>query len=85
MLKRAGDNGKRLNIITLVREPIAKNISQFFQNIEVSYPEFRYPEKVKTLSQEELIAEMVDFFIQSMHTKNKKKPTCLSCRPLKSC
>jgi len=65
MLKRARANGTKLNVISLVRDPISKNISQFFQNIEVSYPEFGYPEKVKTLSQEELIAEVIDFFIKN--------------------
>jgi hypothetical protein len=65
LLKRASANGERLNVITLVRDPIAKNISQFFQNIEVVYPEFGYSEKVKTLSHDTLIQEMIDFFIKN--------------------
>lgn len=64
LLKRASANGERLNVITLAREPIAKNISQFFQNIEVVYPEFGYSEKLKTLSDDELVQDLIDFFIK---------------------
>jgi hypothetical protein len=49
----------------MVREPISKNISQFFQNVQVSYPEFGYSDKSKTLSEEDLINELIDFFIKN--------------------
>ncbi len=65
LLKKAKTNGIRLNVISLVREPIAKNISQFFQNVDVSYPEFEYSKKEKVLSQDELVSVMTDFFIKN--------------------
>ena len=49
----------------MVREPISKNISQFFQNVEVSYPEFAYSEKINLLSENEMIEEMIHFFIKN--------------------
>ena len=68
MLKRQRAHKTKLSVISMVREPISKNISQFFQNVHVSYPEFRYSEKLKTLSQENLIDEMEEFFIKNfMH------------------
>ncbi len=65
LIKKAKKNGTKLNVITLIREPISKNISQFFQNVVVSYPEFRYSEKLKTLSTDGLISEITDFFMKN--------------------
>ena len=65
LFKNIKTNNRKLHVISLVREPIAKNISQFFQNIDVSYPEFRYADKVKLLSHNELVTQMIEFFIEN--------------------
>jgi len=65
LIKKSIAEGKKTKIITLVREPIAKNISQYFQSIRVSYPEFEYEKKEKTLDQEQLIDEMISFFLEN--------------------
>jgi len=35
-------NGRRWNVVTLVREPIARNISAFFHTLDAWYPEFNH-------------------------------------------
>lgn len=65
LIRRKKADGKKINVITLVREPISKNISQFFQNIEVSYPEYGYSEKANRLSPDELVLDLIAFFIQN--------------------
>ncbi|MBD3338141.1 MAG: hypothetical protein GF353_03470 [Candidatus Lokiarchaeota archaeon] len=58
------DPGKKWTIITLVRDPIARNISSFFQDINHRFPEFNYPQKVKTLNQDELVSELIKLYLE---------------------
>jgi len=69
-LKTAKKAHHQVNVITMVREPIGKNLSQFFQNIEVVYPEFGYREKAARLSRDKLISELSDFFVQNFVHKD---------------
>jgi hypothetical protein len=48
-------NGKKWKIVTLVREPIARNISAFFQNIHRWFPDFDSQCKMQSLNVEDLI------------------------------
>ena len=70
LIKKEVAKGKKFKVITLVRDPIAKNISQFFQNVEISYPEFRYAEKEKSLSEYELLSELTGFYIKNFRHKD---------------
>lgn len=70
LLKKSKKSKKQINVISLVREPLGKNVSQFFQNIEVVYPEFNYREKVKRLNRKEIISELTDFFINNFVHKD---------------
>lgn len=70
LVKEFRKTGRRLKVISLVREPIAKNISQFFQNIDVVYPDFGYQEKLKTMSMKELTDDSIAFFIANFVHKD---------------
>lgn len=56
-------NGRKIDVITLVRDPIAKNISQFFQSVEVAYPELDYHNKVHSMDLGVLVKELRDFYL----------------------
>jgi hypothetical protein len=55
--------GKKWKIITLVRDPIARNISSFFQLIDDEY-EFDYRKKARSMSTDELVEELIQFFLE---------------------
>ncbi|MBD3289158.1 hypothetical protein GF337_10165 [candidate division KSB1 bacterium] len=58
------DSSKKWTIITLVRDPIARNISSFFQDINHRFPEFNYPQKARTLKQDELVTELIKLYFE---------------------
>jgi hypothetical protein len=53
-------NGRKWAIISLVREPIARNISAFFQNIELPFPDFNFQNYDSAVK----IQELVERFLQ---------------------
>jgi hypothetical protein len=70
LVKQSRKTGHQVKVISLVRDPIAKNISQFFQNIDVVYPEFGYREKLKFMNIEELTDDLIAFFITNFVHKD---------------
>lgn len=50
------------HIISLVRDPIARNISAFFHALDIWYPEYYYQHKGQSKST--LFAEMVEIFLE---------------------
>jgi hypothetical protein len=57
-----GLNGKKWKIVTLVREPIARNISAFFQNIHKWFPNFDSQCKMQLLKIEDLMDSFLKDF-----------------------
>jgi hypothetical protein len=70
LVKRSIRAGGQIDVISLVREPVAKNISQFFQNIDVVYPEAEYEAKKGKLTLDELSRDLSDFFIKNFVHKD---------------
>lgn len=60
-----GYYGPPIKIITLVRDPLARNISQFFQSIEIAFPKFDYRKKIRTMEMNELEKELADYFFDN--------------------
>jgi hypothetical protein len=58
----AGQPHGRWKVVSLVREPIARNISSFFQDLELQHPDFSFAEKA-TLRTEQLVDELVELFL----------------------
>jgi hypothetical protein len=59
MYRNLIQSGRKLNIITLIREPISRNISAFFQNLDFWHLRYRYHDSI-TLP--ELIQEFLRHF-----------------------
>jgi len=55
------NRGQRLKIITMVREPISRNISDFFQNLEFLY-NYEYRSRMDASSLNELVADLIRMF-----------------------
>lgn len=51
-------------VITLVREPIARNISSFMQDLNVRNPDFGFTEKLNSWETNKLADTIVDFFME---------------------
>ena len=55
----------RWKVITIVREPIARNISSFFQDIELRHPSFQFSERVERQGTSELLNDLTDLFMSA--------------------
>ncbi len=56
-----GSKKQKWKLVTLIREPIARNISAFFQNIELPFPDLDYQEFLKP----EKIDEIIEYFLKN--------------------
>lgn len=57
-----GIGGKKWKVITLVRDPVARAISHFFEILHLQY-NYNYYEKSKTLSTEQIVSELIPIFL----------------------
>jgi hypothetical protein len=55
----------RWKVITIVRDPIARNISSFFQDIELRHPSFQFSERVQHQSTPDLVNDLTDLFMSA--------------------
>ena len=55
------ENGQ-WKIVSLVRDPIARNISAFFQTLNLEFPEFDYEKKIGSVKSETLVKELIPLF-----------------------
>jgi hypothetical protein len=73
-LKRQLDKGlegrNKWKVITLVRDPIAKNISSFFQNLE-SRLGYEYNKKLAYMKIENIIDELIVLFLERLNGHEK--------------
>jgi len=58
---------KPWKVITLVRDPIARNLSSFFQTFNLEFPEFGYEHRVKSMPIEDLVAELEALFFEKFY------------------
>ncbi len=67
-LRELIDQNKHLNwkIITLIRDPIARNISTFFQSLDIFFPKW---EKEHKNNLEDYVDEMIELFLQEANHK----------------
>lgn len=65
-LRELIDQNKHLNwkIITLIRDPIARNISTFFQSLDIFFPEWEKDHNNKQNRLEDYVEEMIELFLQ---------------------
>jgi Putative capsular polysaccharide synthesis protein. len=59
-----GAEDRKWKIVTLVRDPIARNISSFFQNLEIILG-YNYRRKILTMKTECVLAELLDLFFRN--------------------
>ena len=59
----AGQPNGRWKVVTVVREPVARNVSSFFQDLELQHPDFPLTEKRELLSTEQLVSELIELFL----------------------
>ena len=50
-------------VVSIVRDPIARNLSCFVQDIDLRQPEFNYQEKVDSMPMEELAPQLTELFL----------------------
>lgn len=72
-LLQTGSLSERLPVVTLVRDPVARNISNFFHRIGVHSPELRFHEKVETQPAEELARELVPLFLEQFNHERSQE------------
>lgn len=66
-----GLEGKnKWKVVTLVRDPIAKNISSFFQHLE-SRLGYEYKNKLDLMKMEDIIKELMELFLNRINGYNK--------------
>ena len=53
----------RWKVVTLVRDPIARNVSSFFQDIQLRHPDYPYAERVASGDTQGLAEELVTLFL----------------------
>jgi hypothetical protein len=58
-----GQPRSRWKVITLVRDPIARNISSFFQDIELRHPSFHFSQRVVQQSTSALVNDLTKLFL----------------------
>ena len=76
--KRFRDHTK-WKVITLIRDPVARNISAFFENIELFFG-YDYRSELKFKSEKKVIQELVELFHSSYLTGTDALP--IDCNPL---
>ncbi len=65
-LRRQLDKGlpkhRQWKIVSLVRDPVARNISSFFQTLNLEFPDFEYEIKLSSMKSEALVNELIPLF-----------------------
>ncbi len=61
---------KKWKVVTLVRDPIAKNISSFFQHLE-SRLGYEYHKKIECMKIEDIIDELMELFLKRLDGHEK--------------
>ena len=59
-VRKPAPDGGRWKVITLIRDPVARNVSSFFENMELF--EYDYVAKMQSGREGELVAELMDLF-----------------------
>jgi hypothetical protein len=59
-VRRPAPDGKKWKVITLIRDPVARNVSSFFENMELF--EYDYAAKMKSGREEDIVAELMELF-----------------------
>lgn len=59
-----GLHGKKWKVITLVREPIARNLSSFFEVLNLQYARYEYHNKIDFMSLETIVEELIELFFR---------------------
>ena len=68
----------RWKVITIIRDPIARNISSFFQDIELRHPSFQFSERVEHQSPSELVNDLTDLFMSAHDHDNQSNGSSAS-------
>ncbi|WP_019503556.1 putative capsular polysaccharide synthesis family protein [Pleurocapsa sp. PCC 7319] len=58
---------KKLKVVTLVREPIARNISKFFQNLHLLM-NYDLQDKINTMKTEDIVRELKQLFFEKFNS-----------------
>lgn len=58
-----GIRGKKWKMVTLVRDPIARNISAFFQTLDVQL-DYDYQNKIKSMGIEGVVEDLIRLFLE---------------------
>jgi hypothetical protein len=59
----AGQPRGRWKVLSMVRDPVARNISSFFQDLELQHPEFHFAQKRASLGTQQLVDELIELFL----------------------
>jgi hypothetical protein len=62
-VKSERKDGSKWKIITLVRDPIARNVSAFFENLELIFA-YDYHAALRSKSEREVVADLIDLFLK---------------------
>lgn len=73
-LERGQPRG-RWKVLTLVRDPIARNVSSFFQDLQLRHPDFPYAGRLASGDTERLAADLVELFL-SRHDHDEPLRWC---------
>ncbi len=73
-LERGQPRG-RWKVLTLVRDPIARNVSSFFQDLQLRHPDFPYASRLASGDTERLAADLVELFL-SRHDHDEPLRWC---------
>lgn len=57
-------DGIRWKVVTLVRDPIARNVSAFFQMLKTHYADCGFAERIKAGGDDKLLPDMIRFFLK---------------------
>lgn len=72
---------EKWKVVTLVRDPIAKNISSFFQNLG-SFIDYEYKNKIESMKMEDIVDELIQLFLDKFG--NHEQPLTWFDRELKT-
>lgn len=63
-------DGSKWNVITLIRDPVARNVSAFFQNVEFFFG-YDWRVELRVKDEEQVVAELVDLFRNNYVNKSE--------------